>query len=243
MKHLIIPDVHGRSFYKSALENKKDKIVFLGDYVDPYPQEGFVPKDGVTALEEIIDFKKANKDRVILLMGNHDCGYIWPDVCSSRRSKKYCKDIYTLFNDNFDLFDLAYQYRTDKNDYLFTHAGLHRYWFDKLYESITGEKVEEYGNEAEYLNYWFHCDIYDKSYWLGVYSYFRGYVDCNYGSCVWADVREWDESLSNLKDNNRMGYYQIFGHTQLSLPIIRETYACLDVCKIFTLENDNIWVE
>ena len=39
MKILVIPDVHGRRFWKRPLERyikKVDKIVFLGDYFDPY---------------------------------------------------------------------------------------------------------------------------------------------------------------------------------------------------------------
>ena len=36
-KILIIPDVHGRSFWKKAVETGDyEKVVFLGDYADPY---------------------------------------------------------------------------------------------------------------------------------------------------------------------------------------------------------------
>lgn len=37
-KILIIPDVHGRTFWKYAIDNidKYDKVIFLGDYLDPY---------------------------------------------------------------------------------------------------------------------------------------------------------------------------------------------------------------
>ena len=35
-KILIIPDVHGRTFWESALKSGDyEKIVFLGDYTDP----------------------------------------------------------------------------------------------------------------------------------------------------------------------------------------------------------------
>lgn len=41
VKYLIIPDVHGRTFWKKSvydyLENHPEvKIIFLGDYLDPY---------------------------------------------------------------------------------------------------------------------------------------------------------------------------------------------------------------
>ena len=36
---LIIPDVHGRDFWKDAANRFPGNIVFLGDYLDPYPLE------------------------------------------------------------------------------------------------------------------------------------------------------------------------------------------------------------
>ena len=40
---LVIPDVHGRTFWKEPVGkyiNVVDRVVFLGDYLDPYPTEG-----------------------------------------------------------------------------------------------------------------------------------------------------------------------------------------------------------
>lgn len=35
---LIVPDIHGRKFWKEPCSNvdKYEKIIFLGDYLDPY---------------------------------------------------------------------------------------------------------------------------------------------------------------------------------------------------------------
>lgn len=36
---LIIPDVHGRPFWKDAVQRYPDTdTIFLGDYHDPYPE-------------------------------------------------------------------------------------------------------------------------------------------------------------------------------------------------------------
>ena len=35
-KILVIPDIHGRSFWKESCNNWECRIVFLGDYHDPY---------------------------------------------------------------------------------------------------------------------------------------------------------------------------------------------------------------
>ena len=45
-KIIIVPDVHGRDAWKKVIPyaNKEDyKIIFLGDYHDPYPHEGITP--------------------------------------------------------------------------------------------------------------------------------------------------------------------------------------------------------
>ena len=58
MKVLIIPDVHGRTFWKEPCEHidEFDKTIFLGDYVDHYPQEGDL--DDLQALKDVIEFAK-----------------------------------------------------------------------------------------------------------------------------------------------------------------------------------------
>ena len=44
-KILIIPDIHGRTFWKKAYElvDIVDKVVFLGDYLDSYSHENISP--------------------------------------------------------------------------------------------------------------------------------------------------------------------------------------------------------
>ena len=34
---IIIPDIHGRDFWKEVTAIEDEEFVFLGDYVDPYP--------------------------------------------------------------------------------------------------------------------------------------------------------------------------------------------------------------
>jgi len=53
IKVIIIPDVHGRPFWREVLTNKEDTIVFLGDYSDPYEYAGFTHKDAVRELTDI----------------------------------------------------------------------------------------------------------------------------------------------------------------------------------------------
>ena len=226
---ILVPDIHCRPFYKDVLSNKVDRIIFLGDYLDPYAYEGYLIEDGIANLEEIIDFKNKNKDRVTLLLGNHDCGYIWPAVCSSRRSSKYYSDIKFMFTKNLNLFDLAVQ----ENKCLISHAGIHKDWYDLLYKLVNKELPKNYNNVANYINNLLHLGNSELAYALEIYSNYRGWSGLEYGSCVWADVREW------LNNSDTMDYFQIFGHTQLTdEPIITKDIACIDVRRIFILNNN-----
>ena len=49
-KILVIPDVHGRTFWKEPCNNWEGKIIFLGDYHDPYGEyyyEGDEPEEAL----------------------------------------------------------------------------------------------------------------------------------------------------------------------------------------------------
>lgn len=72
-KVLVIPDIHGRTFWKEPCSkiDEYEKIIFLGDYLDPYDFENISVEDAIANFEEIIDFAKKNINKVILLLGNH----------------------------------------------------------------------------------------------------------------------------------------------------------------------------
>lgn len=183
-KVIILPDIHGRTFWKYALEqiDEFDKVIFLGDYLDPYPHEGITFDESVENFKEILEFKKNNIDKVELLIGNHDCHYIWLDFMDcSRLNRSRRKEMNKLYNDNYELFRIAYLLN-DK--YLFSHAGVYKEW-------LAANSIE--------LN-----DFLDKpiSFWNGTYntfledlSYYRGGNNLA-GSIVWADIRGVSNSIS-----------------------------------------------
>ena len=93
MKLLIVPDVHGRDFWRDPCYehyNEFDKIIFLGDYLDHYRDESTKEHD-IETLKDIISFKKEHLDKVILLIGNHDCPYIWPDTYGRALGSYWCR--------------------------------------------------------------------------------------------------------------------------------------------------------
>ena len=213
MKILINPDIHGRIFWKYSIEHKGefDKIIFLGDYLDAYSPDLLVnEKDN---FKEIIQFKKDNLDKVILLLGNHDCSYINSKILPSSRYNPFKAGIYhKLFNDNLDLFQLIYIY--DK--YLFSHAGVYEEWLkmcDLNLDNLINYNLDKL---ASYLN---------------VLDYYRGGYG-NVGSCIWADIRD-SETEKLLK-----GYYHIFGHTQLKFKVSTSEFSCLDCRVPFSLDSE-----
>lgn len=73
MKIITIPDIHGRKFWRKVIEDnlsKADKVVFLGDYFDPY-NESNLEEDMIMMMEHIIKLKLNEPDKYILLIGNH----------------------------------------------------------------------------------------------------------------------------------------------------------------------------
>lgn len=79
MKTLIIGDIHGRLCWFDIISKENpDKVVFLGDYVTSH--YGIPADQQLSNLEDILNYKKDNSDKVVLLRGNHDCqmlGYYW----------------------------------------------------------------------------------------------------------------------------------------------------------------------
>ena len=221
LKTIVIPDVHGRTFWRKILEIKDPenyKFVFLGDYLDPYPEEGITKGDVFLQFMDILDFKKKYPNNVILLIGNHCYHYInlscerW-----SRFDRKNMSMYHGIFNENKELFQLTY---TD-NNYLYSHAGLSDEWLNNFEIELSNDIKEA----SDYLNNLF---IEDESFSIALQevSYYRG---GNYnGSIIWRDAREL---ISNK-------FKQVFGHTALHKPYITNNWACLDCQKVFIVDKE-----
>ena len=221
LNKIVIPDVHGRDFWEKVLEisnPEKYMFIFLGDYLDPYPDEGITKGNAFLEFMKIIEFKKKYPNNVILLIGNHDYHYINlnSDRCS-RFDRKNMSMYHGIFNENKQLFQLTY---TD-DDYLYSHAGISDAWL-RNNDLILPDDIKE---ASEYLNKLF---IEDKGFSMALQqvSFYRG-GEYN-GSIIWRDVRE---SISTK-------FKQIFGHTNISKPYITEDFACLDCQKSFKIEKE-----
>lgn len=231
---IIVPDVHGRDFWKEAVKGREsEEIVFLGDYVDPYTgREDITSEEAIVSLLEIIAFKKAHLDNVTLLLGNHDLNYIASGLVITRHSYQDHNLIHGFFDENFELFDIAHEKHINGMRYLFTHAGLLPGWL-KQQEDAFGSI--EPGKEVETLNRLLHSNSLFQA--LDDVSRHRG--GCSEaGSIVWADVNEHIDNEHNPDDGTLANTFQIFGHTLMENPLITDTFACIDCCRAFVLDDN-----
>lgn len=255
---LIIPDVHGRIFWKEALnEFPKDKypnlvIIFLGDYVDPYEFEGVTRLGAINNFKEIIDAAK-NDNRIHLLIGNHDMHYWYDAYFKSRVDNKNYDKIKDMFLQNFTLFNIAYEETINNEKYLYTHAGVSKPWLNHLrfigdlsLKTNIGkladdqipfcEMLRDMTPDADKLNkmkdnFQGHANL-----WMA--SYARG-GDYNCGSCIWEDLGEWLYEGMEIP-----GIWQIFGHSRWSKSDPddafidkKRKFACVDTASAWVITD------
>ena len=238
-KILIIPDVHGRDFWKEpvkkVLEDTSANIVFLGDYTDPYSSEWEPNFDcrqhTVDNFKEIIELKRQNSDRITLLLGNHDCGYAISDtISSSRMDRSHRSELEKLFSDNRELFQIAEEHDIAGRHFVFSHAGILKGWV----RSVWGEEAESPDFKVvDRLNNAWLVDDWSILKYLGDYDTYRGWDGLQYGSPVWSDIRSW------IKVTPEETYgFNIVGHTQLTEgQVVLDQIADLDCREAFYIDD------
>ena len=238
---LLIPDIHGRIFWKEALEYySKEKypnltIVFLGDYVDPYEFEGVSRQDAIDNFQEIINVTK-NDSRIHLLIGNHDMHYWYDASYKSRCDFKNYEKIKKMFLDNFDMFNIAYEEIINGEKFLYTHAGVSAFWLSHLQfiGKITVEnnkkiRIDQFGNKVKQISdeqlpfaQMLETMTPDADKLNKMKSNFQGQANLwmaswarggeyQNGSCIWEDWSEWQYENMEIS-----GFWQIFGHSRWS---------------------------
>lgn len=255
MKVLVIPDLHGRKFWRETIQNnieKVDKIIFLGDYLDPYPYEiednpelmECKSSDDafslLNMLKDIVSLKKNEPEKYILLTGNHTDSYIWSEFTAGTRTdynnwEKY----YKFFSENLEYFNLVWI----EDGVIFSHAGITQIWAGQVWEILEFSE-DELCNIKEIAKVFKDTPLsnFNKDYiqLISNISYYRGGINLC-GSCEWADIHEHldlkkstPENLVAFGDDN---IYQIFGHTQLKGELITDKWACLDCRKGFIVDT------
>lgn len=202
MKTLILGDIHGRICWKDIIDKENpDKVVFLGDYVSTH--EKISAEQQCSNIEDILNYKKANTDRVILLRGNHDIqhlGYSWA-ACSGfdKTVEKYMLTIKDRF---LQLTQWVYM----QDNIVFSHAGVSKVWMENIgLDDIN--KINEL-EPSEKFGFW-PCKLSDYS------------GDSTTQPPTW--IRPW-----TLLDCAFGDYIYVVGHTPLGGYKMRQHIACLN---------------
>ena len=247
-KILVIPDVHGRTFWKEPVRKyieSVDKVVFLGDYLDPYLDDEGIADSIFDNLLEIAELKRQNMEKVILLKGNHNQHYsstVFRELAGGSRMDKLKWDKYhEFFNENKQLFRLAYLEEIKGIPYVFTHAGLTVYWINKINSnlwhlsdnkvSITDPDIIGRINQLDYNE--------QGQTLLSVIGRYRAWLGEKTGSVLWADIEEHHtpDALSIYGMNQ---VFQVFGHTRLDDQYDRIEYdniVMIDSQRCFMIDD------
>lgn len=144
---IIFGDIHGRNIWKKIVEENPNAeyYIFLGDYFTS--RENIDVEDQIRNYEEILEFKKQNLDRVILLRGNHDLEalkqYHWAE-CWPKFYSTYFRE-----NDNAETFLKYTQWCFEINNVVFSHAGISDTWFCNVQKAHPEVQMFEDLNELE----------------------------------------------------------------------------------------------
>ena len=245
---LVIPDVHGRIFWREPVKkyiDTVDKVVFLGDYLDPYKGEEGLADDIYENLMDIIILKLGNMDKVVLLKGNHDQHYAserFEELAGGTRMDHLNWNKYhQTFNDNKDLFQIAHLELVNGVPYVFSHAGLTLYWLKKVNENVWDlfdnhisvadpdiiERINLLDDDARGQDM------------LAVIGRYRTLIGEKTGSVLWADIEE--HAIPHAPRSYGLDkIFQVFGHTKLNKDYDKlefDNFAMIDSRQCFMIDE------
>lgn len=224
-KILVLGDIHGRTCWVDIIKKENpDKVIFLGDYVSTH--EDISEEQQCLNLEDILNYKEANPDKVILLRGNHDLdhlGYSWAE-CSghSRNVEKYMVSIKDRF-----LADTQWIYV--EGNIIFSHAGISKTWFNNF--------------AFEDINLLNNCEPSEK------FAFTPNSFSDYYGNSI-TQPCVWIRPISLVQDALD-GYIQVVGHTPFknitNTKSIRDDWPEIWLCdclpkEYLVIENDEFIV-
>ena len=225
---LVIPDVHGRRFWKDAVRRYPNTdTIFLGDYHDPYPSESIPNDESLHNFIDILDYAR-NHNNVQLLLGNHDMHYLCDFGVAYRYDYENAAIINSLLRKNLKKMSIATTRKIADKTVLFSHAPILTDWIKAVGEtknlSLLVNRLNRLPLEIE--NSPWKCED-----MLGHISHYRSGWE-SFGSPIWADMREISQNLISTAD------YSVFAHTQLKDAVITDKWANLDCRNAFVILSD-----
>ena len=212
MKILIIPDIHGRDFWIEPCSHidEFDKVIFLGDYHDPYPFEVSQNTSRHRLRDELVPFVIEHKDKVVCLFGNHDGNYLVGDM-ADRVDSRHKIEIQNYMKQ----MNIKLVHR--EGNYLFSHSGVLPKWLE-----LNNLTLEDLNN----LHF-------DHRALMDISPLRNGWSEV--GSCIWGDAREYAFSKHIPDLYQIFGHTQLIENA-----IIMKDWADLDCRKAFILIDGEI---
>jgi len=209
MKTIALGDIHGRTDWKQIIANEKfDKVIFIGDYFDTH--ENITPEQQKSNFEDLIEYKKANMDKVVLLFGNHDFHYLRTvNETYSGFQPGHKIDIQEMLHEAIDaeLMQMCYV----QKHILFTHAGVTKTWCDE--NLIQKEFLEQAINDL-------------FKYKPNAFKFTSGKRYSPYGDDI-CQTPIWVRPQSLLQDRID-DYIQVVGHTTQNKLVITDNVILID---------------
>lgn len=245
---IVVPDVHGRIFWREPVKkyiDNVDRVVFLGDYLDPYGDEDGLADDIFENMMEIIKLKQDNMDKVVLLKGNHDQHYAserFEELAGGSRINQQNWNKYHLaFTEHKNSFQIAHMEYIKGMPYVFSHAGVTLYWLKKVNENVWNlfdNKISLADpNIIEKINM---LDDDGKGQdMLAVIGSYRSWFGEKTGSVLWADIEEHAIPYAP-KAYGLNKVFQVFGHTKLNKDydmIKFDDFAMIDSRQCFMIDE------
>lgn len=163
MKIIAIGDTHGRKTWEQIVKRNMDadKIVFIGDYFDTH--------DNISQLEQIknftniMNFKLAHPDKVVLLCGNHDFHYL---LDMGEHYSGFNPEQASMIYRMLDMYiqqgkiQMVYNYK----QFLFSHAGVTKTWVENSgLNALKLNLADAINNLFKYSPSYFKFSTEDKS--------------------------------------------------------------------------------
>lgn len=238
---LVVPDLHGREhLLNKAIDcfNKCENtpIVFLGDYLDPYPSDFLHPmtaeSECFSVFKDLLEFAKENPDDVTLLLGDHEAHYVGLSMDTARFSYERAWDIFAELDKNRDLFVGAFIY----NNAIFTHAGISETWLkihhiDKEEPEFVAKFINNEVKFSEVLKIPHYWDFEESPTPIGDIGRARG-GNSPVGGPLWCDIDEI-YNTSAFKDQ----ITQIFAHSQL-----RQTGSFIHKDNFYMCDSRDVFI-
>ena len=228
MKIAVIGDVHGRTNWKRIDFGSYDRVIFMGDYCDPYAYN-IGSEEVYNNFLEILKLKKAEPDKFVLLFGNHDLHYLVASRNSRERYSRFDGNLIQKYklNDLLEegLKDGTFQvaYSLPHTDLFFVHATISVRWYNLniLHNNFNAFREDGITSIGPYesdkveletqLNKLLRS-VPEAFYFNGPMWDMYGYADTQ-GPLWW---RSMTEDHRGLQERSILkGIYQINGHTQV----------------------------